>query len=237
MSKVKDTLNCQWAHVEKQRGSDAQASNYGMKDDTRVEGPWTLGEMATQGKRLDLDKVISMCKEKRSLSDIATECPIEWIKFNRGIQSLKAIVRPSLMRLDLEVILFVGQTGTGKTRWCWRNYPNLFTVKFRDKQPAWWDGYDDHSAILFDDYSGEISFTEMLKYLDIYPLSGPVKGSFTALNYRTVMITSNVTWEMWYPWITPTQQAALKRRIHHVYTINSSADLPPDRIDRHFINQ
>lgn len=233
MNQVKTVLNCSWAHLERQRGTDAQAAGYGMKDDTRIEGPWEFGELPQQGKRLDLEKVTSMCKEKRSLSEIVDECPLEWIKFNRGIKSLSSFYNKSTIRLNLEVLIFIGKTGTGKTRWCWRNYPDLFTVNCREKQPTWWDSYDNHKAVLFDDFAGEVSFTEFLKYLDIYPIKGPVKGDFVPLNYTTVMITSNVNWENWYPWITVNQREALERRFTHVYLINSSDDLPPDRIDRH----
>lgn len=233
MSQVKTVLDCNWAHVEKQRGTDAQASDYGMKEDTRVEGPWSFGELAKQGQRLDLQKVIDMCKSQQPLSSIASESPLEWIKFNRGIQSLSSFYRKSTIRLGLEVIVLIGSTGTGKSRWCWRNYPQLYSVNFRDKQPTWWDGYDGEKAVLFDDFAGEISITELLKYLDIYPLKGPVKGSFVPLNYTVVMMTSNVPWEEWYRWITQPQKDALRRRLTTIYTVNSGADLPPDRIDRH----
>lgn len=238
MSKVKEILQCNWAHVERQRGSDAQASNYGMKDDTRVDGPWTLGEMSTQGKRYDLLKVVDMVKAKRSFADIANECPVEWIRMNKGIKEYANVINKSSIRLGLEIIVFVGETGTGKTRWCYRNYPDLYRLNLGDKGvTTWWDGYEDNSVVLIDDFAGQIPFTELLNYLDIYPLRGRIKGGFVNLNYRHVIITSNVPWENWYPWITHMQQAALKRRLTSIYSITNASDLPPDRIDRHFENQ
>lgn len=228
----KEKLGANWAHVEKQRATDAQAANYCLKDDTRVDGPWQLGEDCTQGKRLDLEACASMLKEGKTLSEVADEHPTEYIKFSRGLSNYQNVITVSKRRLELEVIVLWGKTRTGKSRWCWDNYPDLFRVNIRDKQPVWWDGYQGESAILMDDFEGQINRTEFLNYLDIYPMQGPVKGGFVKLNYITVMITSNTDPETWYPWCQPDQKAAYMRRLTKIYHILSSEDLPPNRIDR-----
>lgn len=236
-NKLKEILGADWAHVEIQKASDAAAANYCLKEDTKVDGPWKLGQDISQGKRSDLIEVAAMVKEKRSLSEIAEEYPVEWIKFNRGIISLANKTSNSSMRLNLEVIVLWGETGTGKTYWCYRNYPDLYRVNCRDKQPVWWDGYEGQKTVLFDDFEGQCNRLELLNYLDIYPIKGPVKGSFVDLNYIRVLITSNVDPMEWYQWINQRQLDALKRRLKSIYFINTDSDLPPDRIDRHLENQ
>lgn len=238
MTRVKTVLNCEWAHLERQRGSDAQASSYGMKEDTRVEGPWEYGELATQGKRFDIIKVIDLVKSKRSFSDIANECPSEWIRMSRGIKEFANTINKSVTRLNLEVIVLKGSAGTGKTRWCFDNYPDLYRVNLGSaNMPVWWDGYETQRAVLFDDFCGQSPITELLNYLDIYPMQGRVKGGFVQLHYTIVMITTNVSWEQWYPFLPDCQKRALKRRIHLYCDIDDGDSLPPSRIDRHLLIQ
>ena len=57
------------AHLEQQKGTNDEARDYSMKEDTRVEGPWEFGEFkpegGNQGKRTDLEEVIQKVQEKR----------------------------------------------------------------------------------------------------------------------------------------------------------------------------
>lgn len=77
------------AHWEPRAGTQEQARNYCMKDDTRIEGPWELGELKAQGKRCDLDEAYKLVKEGGA-KRVAQEMPTVYIKFHRGLHALEA---------------------------------------------------------------------------------------------------------------------------------------------------
>lgn len=52
------------AHLERTRGTPAQARNYCMKEEGRIAGPWELGEFATPGRRTDLIDFRDAAKQK-----------------------------------------------------------------------------------------------------------------------------------------------------------------------------
>lgn len=140
----------------------------------------------------------------------------------RALERFKALMLKPKMRPKLRVIVLWGDAGTGKSRWAWDNFPDLYSKPTGD----WWDGYTGQDTILLDDYYGGIQYSEFLKVLDIYPYQVPVKGSFVHAQWTTVIITSNKPPEQWYnKGMTP----ALKRRLHEIYDISIDG-IPPSQI-------
>lgn len=79
---------------------------------------------------------------------------------------------------------------------------------------TWFDGYDGHDCVLFDDFTGDIKFCYFLQVIDRYLPRVPVKGGFTPWTPKRIYITSNIAPNLWYPDTTPYQKEALLRRIH-----------------------
>ena len=48
------------AHIEKTQGTNVQARDYCTKSDTRISGPFELGEFAEERSRTDIKNLISM---------------------------------------------------------------------------------------------------------------------------------------------------------------------------------
>lgn len=77
------------AHWEIRRGTQEQARDYAMKEDTRIDGPWEFGELKAQGKRNDLEQAYKLLKEGGA-KRVAQEMPTVYIKFHRGLHALEA---------------------------------------------------------------------------------------------------------------------------------------------------
>lgn len=77
----------------------------------------------------------------------------------------------------------------------------------------WFDGYEGQEAVLFDDYSGEMPWTLLLRLLDRYPLRVPTKGGSVTWAAKRIYLTSNVPYQAWHPGKLIT---ALERRLHRV---------------------
>ena len=83
-----------------------------------------------------------------------------------------------------------GETGTGKSRWAFENFPDAY--RFPCDGSAWWDGYTGQKVVVFDDLRANsgLSFGVLLKVLDRYPMRVQQKGASTELLATTFVITA-----------------------------------------------
>lgn len=222
-------------HYEPRMGSQSQAREYCMKEDTRQDGPWEVGTFvpSSQGQRNDIitfRNAIQNGKRKRELIEEQPKMMARFPKFYSLVVS--SVAPPS--RPDLSVRLNYGEAGTGKTRYAFDNFPleRLYTVPLSNGT-MWFDGYDDQNVVLLDDFAGAASkFTlaNTLRILDIYPLQVPIKGGYVWFNPTQIIITSNLHPRQWFNWHgRENQYAALCRRIHGVFHYLNSPHGP--RID------
>lgn len=207
------------AHIELRRGTREQARDYCRKEDSRVAGPWEHGVFKSQGARTDLDKLAKRLK-KKTFTEFAEENPSAIIKYSRGLKVLKTeynkLERGTGFRVP-KIFIFHGETGTGKTRKAYAMDPQLYKIPIHESGSLWFDGYDNQKTLLIDEFYGGIKYSLMLRLLDGYPLQVQYKGGFVTLNHEQVIITSNSSWEEWYPNVTNTD--ALRRRIDEFATI------------------
>jgi hypothetical protein len=115
------------------------------------------------------------------------------------------------------VIVYWGRTGSGKTRAVMDNIPNENSI-YIHPGGQWFDGYDRHEIVLFDDFGGsEFKLTYLLKLLDRYPMRVPVKGGFVSWVPREIYITSNLDPKNWYSNAHHEHVDALFRRFSFIY--------------------
>jgi len=143
--------------------------------------------------------------------------PVTFVKFARGMQEVRRVVHNAKAKAirDLTVEVHWGVAGTGKTRHVYDKHgiENVFTL-IADNSACWFDGYEGEDVLLIDDFKGWITYSMLLKLLDIYPVRLPLKGSFTNACWTKVYITSNYEPSSWY---RDVDFNALKRRVHKVY--------------------
>jgi hypothetical protein len=203
------------AHLEPARGSPKQAADYCKKDGNYEEyGTIPQG----RGDRSDLKRVVELVKRGTPFSTIAEEEPAAVLRYGSGISRLKQFYRPK-RRTDVpEIWTLWGKTGTGKTRRVWEFADPEQLWVHPDKQ--WFDGYDGHAAVLFDDFDGSwFKLSYLLKLLDRYVFQVPIKGGHTWWCPSTIFITSNLHPKEWYPNAHQNHQEALLRRLTEFGTI------------------
>lgn len=215
------------AHFEKQRGSNQQARDYCCKEDeTTVANTFNeFGEFFAGGKpgnRTDIhsfrDAIISG-KTQRELieSEEHLETFAKYIKMHDRIRSLYPTKRKR--EDEWEVHLFYGSPGTGKTRKAVEDHPDLFEVPISNGT-LWFDGYDSHEVVLFDDFMGagsKMSLDNTLKFFDRYVRKIPIKGAHVWYTPNKIIVTSNYHPRAWYKWNGREESyQALKRRFTHI---------------------
>lgn len=196
--------NC---HVAAQRGTAKQASDY-CKEDGKFE---EFGELPQQGKRADWDKALEDLKTK-DVIDVLEDQP-HLIPCQRQLREIKNMFLKPKHR-DVEVIVIYGDAGTGKTRYAYDTYTDIYA-----KPPGqWWDGYSGQKVVLMDDFYGWVQYHDLLHILDRYPYNAPYKGGYVWAQWDTVIITSNKKPSEWYgQGMTP----ALRRRLKKVFKYKS----------------
>lgn len=201
------------AHIEKRRGSPREAADYCRKDGDVYE----KGEISRQGSRSDLQAIREEIEQGATERQIAETHFEQWVVYRRSFEryrSLLAVRRTWKSR----VIVLVGPTGVGKTRFVYHQHPDDEIFVWAGDR--WFDGYHGQPIVLFDDFRGELELANMLRLCDRYPMDVPVKGGFANWVPRRIYITSNVLPQMWYPNSGREALEPLWRRIdtmHNVY--------------------
>jgi hypothetical protein len=165
--------------------------------------------------------------EGKTLPSIQEEYFGSYIKYHRGIEKVFAS-RQRIRSWEVNVIVYWGPTGTGKTRRAFQSEPAPSWIYSSD---GWFDGYAGDEVVLFDDFGGhEFKITYLLKLLDRYPMRVRVKGSFVQWAPKTIYITSNINPEEWYPNARRLHKEALMRRITEIHHMDRDYFAEPGEV-------
>ncbi len=173
-------------HLEVCKGTEGQNEKYCQKDNEYK----CLGEFTVQGQRSDLTNCKRILDGGGTMLDVAEANFGSYVRYNRGFEKYKTEL-DNIRRKEwrhVEVILFYGKTGIGKTRTAMEFSP----FKIQGSDLKWWDGYNGERDILIDEYSNNVKITELLAILDGHRLRLPVKGGFTYAGWTRVFITTNL---------------------------------------------
>lgn len=196
-------------NVHAELSNSSAANDYVWKEDTRVENT-----------QFELGKTPFKRNCKTDWEDVwknAKEGNIEAIPANVRVQSYTALKRieKDHMRpqpIEREVKVFVGPTGTGKSRRAWLEAGNDAYPK--DPCSKFWDGYSGQEHVVIDEFRGQIGISHVLRWFDRYPVCIESKGSGSVLHARKLWITSNLQPQQWYPDLDDETKAALIRRLN-----------------------
>ncbi len=170
------------AHFEVSKGSDRQNIEYCSKEGKIYQ--W--GEPTEQGKRNDLAVVRDHISAGGTLKELIVEdnkCTLQKLQYAK---SILPYIEPPRKIQKINIIWNWGKTGSGKTWDCIRRFPDAF----RPTTSKWWQGYDGHKVVLFDDFRDYwCEFATMLVYTDKYPFSVETKGGSRQIQYETLYIT------------------------------------------------
>ncbi len=236
MGQVKSVLgDC---HLEIRKASRHAAREYCRKKETSV--PDSFVEFGIWRHSVSRKhRIHDMLKAKMSLDAIIEEAPYFYVRCYKGLQSLYSRRQKSKAKefRKLNVLVFVGPTGTGKTERAMEE-PDHFVVPSGDK--LWFDGYEGESCLIIDDFGNNhetngIKYSVLLRILDGYELQLPYKGGFIWAMWTKVIITSNTEPKDWYK-VGLTDP--LKRRLTHIIqTYPRVCDLEDDYNDMFYANQ
>ena len=183
-----------------------------------VDPDYSVGDYApAQGKRSDLDGAVEDIQAGASIREVARAHPVQFIKFNRGLHSLVQMMSEP-RRLDMMPRCFVmfGGTGTGKSARAW-GLSGTFPTGMYAKSAAlgnWWDMYQGEEAVFLDEFRGQMTITDFLQLVDVYPWISQNKGGTVNHRGSTFIFASPVNPLEWWDWTGKEgKQFQLERRL------------------------
>lgn len=224
------------AHIEAAKGSAKQNQKYCTKEEGRIAGPWEFGKIPEPGKRSDLLATKELLDAGGTMQELSQEFYAQFVRYHRSFKEYKLINTEGRNEAK-EIYVLWGSTGTGKSRFCWDNYPGAYWKTKNSGKQQFWDGYTGQEVIIVDEFYGWLSFDFMLRFTDRYPVNLDIKHGTIPCTAKTIVFTSNKHPEEWYPnskygW---DDSNPLRRRITEVRrfgkddTVVPPADIPTDK--------
>lgn len=231
MSAVKSCLRSTRVNLQPRRAEcRSQARAYCMKPDSRVRGPYEIGNYRgaeVRGKRNDLLEMYESMESGMAPWQLLDKFKDRYLRYSRmcDVYYKVKLSRPRPFR-DVFVAVLVGTPGLGKTRAVLDRFPLGDVYSPLTLNGAlWFDGYTGQPVLLLDDfYGGIIRYSELLRLLDGYQIQLPVKGASTYSNWSCVFITSNSSPRSWYSKDSVPDISALERRIDRDTSADSTWD-------------
>jgi hypothetical protein len=203
-------------HAEKARGSFQSNKDYCTKEDNN---PFEEGSPIKQGRRSDLEEIRTHLDGGGTVEDVASSYFGQWVMYRRAFKEYVTLKLPH-RTWKPKVFVLWGNTGTGKTRFCFDQVQDQ--TYWMPGDYSWFDGYEGQPIVILDDYRGEYPLQLLLKLLDRYPMTVPIKGGFAKWLPKKIYITSNLRPEEWYKQSDFRSIAALMRRFDSVEFIIDS---------------
>lgn len=211
-------------HIEPRHGSHKQAKTYCSKLDSRVEGPYEYGDDTTiansQGQRSDLIGAKRAIEDGASVLELFDSHFGTMVRYGRGMKEYKRL-RSEKRMWPMEIIVLVGPTGCGKTRWCYDTFGrSLYAVPAAKSSGTYWDDYDGEETVLVDEmYGNRFSWGFLLQLCDRYPLKVPNHGGFINFSSKRIIFTSNSRVSDWYDQAKICIDPFLRRITHSIECI------------------
>lgn len=225
-NKLKTSLIPAGCHFAPMISTANRCIEYCSKVETRVSGPYEIGEFVAEGQRTDLVRAIKMIDEGVSFEMICKIFPSQSLQYGRQLKERERMVsqekQENVFR-ELNVTYIYGAPGVGKTREIMEKYgySNVYRVTFYDNRA--FDAYKRQDVILFDEFRSSFKITDMLNFLDGYPLELPCRYNDKTAFYTKVYIISNIPLSSQYEKVQesePETYKAFLRRIHNVIRID-----------------
>lgn len=206
-------------HMEPMRGNFRENETYITKEGTLKE----LGERPMlngdhKAKHIIVQKIeegekpIEIARNHGNLTETVA-------RYHRFWQTMWREITMSKLREEgfqpRQVYIHVGPAGVGKSKYIYEQHSthDIYVMPRRDGK--WYGSYSGQSVVVFNDVRpGDImSVPDFLNVTDGYPIEVEVKGDFVPWCAKYIYFTSNVGYDLWWPYANEESIAAVKRRI------------------------
>ena len=224
-SKLKKEYLPPGCHFAPMRSTANLCKNYCSKVETRISGPYEVGEFKDERQRTDLYEAIKLLDDGMPFELVAQAYPTQSVMYAQKLKDrerdnidfkLKSLAR------NIEITYIYGPPRAGKTTYVNAqvnfDFNNIFVVE--NYGEFMFTGYDKQKVILFDEFIGQVKpIAKMNKLLEPFPKRLNVKGGMVQAGYEKVFIVSNYPLNQLYQDCKSEQYESFKafcQRIHKI---------------------
>ena len=141
--------------------------------------------------------VAYMAPGTATLKEVLDQFPEQAIKY--GDRIIKEFARRMPVRdWAMEIEIFVGDTGTGKSTTAKVENPDHCTIPWPTGGRWWWPGYTGQDTVILDEFRMQVKMDVFLKLFDRHEWSVEAKGSNFPFVSKKIVITTNIDPKDWY---------------------------------------
>lgn len=221
------------AHIEPAHGSHQENRDYIRKEgkwlnsdkhETSIPGTFEeSGELPQEDdQRLKVNEAIfAMVEDGATNTEILRAFPAAMNRLTHIEATRQALLAEKYRKefRSLTVHYIWGKTRVGKTRYVMEQYGYENVYRVTSYQHAF-DGYAGEPVLLLDEFRSSLPFSDLLKYLEGYPVMLPCRYADKVACFTEVYIVSNIPLSEQYPNIQadePQSWDAFKARLTEVY--------------------
>jgi len=227
------------AHIEPANGTSSQNRDYIRKEGTHSDKKETNlidtfeedGDLPADSKKQNVsEQIYNMIKDGKSNAEILEAFPQAYTRIPHIEKTRQTLLNEKAKdeRRELEVYYIYGNTGTGKTRYVMDKYGYSNVCKIASYDHPF-DHYNGQDVILFDEFRSSLRISDMLNYLDCYPLLLPCRYADKQALYTKVYIISNIPFNKQYEHVQQAEPAtwlAFTRRFTDIKEITNNNKKP-----------
>lgn len=156
--------------------------------------------MERQGKRNDLGDLYAMIKDGFSNYEILEQMPESLLNLDRIEMARQTILQEKYKTCwrDVSVTYIHGSTGLGKTRSIMEQYGYENVFRVTDYVHPF-DSYKGQDVVIFEEFRSSIRLSEMLTYLEGYPIELPCRYANKMACFTKIYIITNISIGEQYP--------------------------------------
>lgn len=176
LCKIADMFGNIHCEVQPMRGSLVQNDAYCSKEATLQE----VGKRPSQGERGDIkERVAAIMSGETTADEICVENPEFFHQYGRTLDRAETIALRRRWRTWMtEGIWYTGGTGSGKSHAAFAGeFPyDPETTYIKNLSEDFWDGYKGQETVIFNEFRGQISLSELFDLVDKWPKNVKIKG-------------------------------------------------------------
>lgn len=189
-----------------------------------------------KGGRTDRNEYYKMLKEGKTNEELMEADFSAYCRFHKGTSDYRSLQRPERTS-PLEVVLFFGEPGAGKTQFAIQQLgPRYYRLPLSD---AFWltPSCLGKKFILLDEFRANMKLANLLQLLDVYPIEVANKGGFLWWLPEIIVITTNISPHDWYDYNGRfMEKEALFRRFTACYRFYKNAERIPRPVEIDIFN-